>query len=51
MFKINNKDTRSGVFIASFENISHIVLVFPLLTWLGKCRLGRDNTSTQAEST
>ena len=40
MFKVNNKDTgttsmqwcRSGVFIVNFEQISHLVLVFLLLT-------------------
>ena len=38
MFKGNNKDTkrcqqyRSGVFIVNFEHISHLVLVFLLLT-------------------
>ena len=36
MFKFNNKDTRttprSGVFIVNFEHISHLVLVFLLLT-------------------
>ena len=37
MFKINNKDTRamsmmfSDVFIINFEQVSHIVLVFPLM--------------------
>ena len=36
MFKVNNRNTRtgcdrSGVFIVNFENISHLVLVFPLL--------------------
>ena len=30
MFKVNNKDTI--VFIANFEQISHLVLVFLLLT-------------------
>ena len=29
---------RSGIFIVNFEHISHLVLVFLLLT--GKCRLG-----------
>ena len=38
MFKVNNKDTRtnfrrSGVFIVDSEHISHLVLVFLLLTW------------------
>ena len=39
MFNVNNKDTRttlitrhSGVFIINFEHISHLVLVFLLLT-------------------
>ena len=38
MFKVNNKDTRikiwyrSGIFIVNFEHISHLVLLFPLLT-------------------
>ena len=32
MFKVNDKDTRSGVFIVNFEHISHIDLVFLLLT-------------------
>ena len=34
MFKVNNKDAkcRSGVFIVNFEHISHLVLVFLLLT-------------------
>ena len=38
MLKVNNKDTRktpsrrSDVFIVNFEHISHIVLVFLLLT-------------------
>ena len=36
MFKINNKGTRttrrSGVFIVKFEHISHLALVFLLLT-------------------
>ena len=37
MFKVNNKDTgtsrrRSGVFIVNFERISHLFLVFLLLT-------------------
>ena len=32
MFKFNNKDTSSGVFIVNFEHISHVVLVFLLLT-------------------
>ena len=37
MFKVNNKDTErhrrhSGVFIVNFEHISHLNLVFLLLT-------------------
>ena len=38
MFKVSNKDTRtmqgrrSGVFIVNSEHISHLVLVFLLLT-------------------
>ena len=33
MFQVNNKDTRrSGVFIVNFERISHLVLLFLLLT-------------------
>ena len=32
MFKVNNKDTRTGIFIVNFEQISHLVLVFLLLT-------------------
>ena len=39
MFKVNNKDTkttcywrRSNVFIVNFEHISHLALVFLLLT-------------------
>ena len=37
MFKVNNKDTRktpcrSGVYIVNFEHISHLDLVFLLLT-------------------
>ena len=38
MFRVNNKDTershwrRSGVFIVNFEHISHLGLVFLLLT-------------------
>ena len=32
MFKVNNKDTRTGVFIVNFEHISHLILVFLLLT-------------------
>ena len=36
MFKVNNKDNkndgRSGVFIVNSEHISHLVLMFLLLT-------------------
>ena len=38
MFKVNSKDTkrrhwrRSGVFIVNFEHITHLALVFLLLT-------------------
>ena len=38
MFKVNNKKPerrqwgRSGIFIVNFEHISHLVLVFLLLT-------------------
>ena len=35
MFKVNNKNTRrrrSGVFIVNFEQMSHLFLVFLLLT-------------------
>ena len=32
---------RSSIFIANFEQISHLVLVFLLLTLISKCRLGR----------
>ena len=36
MFKVNNKDNRTAamtrVFAVNFEHISHIVLVFPLLS-------------------
>ena len=36
MFKVNNRNTRarrrSGIFIVNFEHISHLVLVFLLLT-------------------
>ena len=31
-FKVNEKDNSSDIFIFSFEHISHIALVFPLLT-------------------
>ena len=34
---------RSGVFIVNFEHISHTVLLFPLLTWMCKSRLGTHN--------
>ena len=44
MSQVNNEDTRtmqcrSGVFIANFEHISQLVLVFLLLI-LSKCQLG-----------
>ena len=46
MFKVNNKDTRTiktpGVFISNFEYILHLVLLFILLTLVGKCRLGNE---------
>ena len=35
MFKVNNKERqwrRSGIFIVNFEHISHLVLMFLLLT-------------------
>ena len=32
MFKVNNKDTRKDIFIVNFEHISHVALVFLLLT-------------------
>ena len=38
LFKVNNKDSlirhrrRSGVFIVNFEQIPHVILVFPFLT-------------------
>ena len=32
MFKVNNKDNSSGVFIVNFEHISPLVLVFLSLT-------------------
>ena len=36
MFKVNNRNTRkwrrSGIFIVNFENISHLVIVFLLIT-------------------
>ena len=32
MFKANNKDTGSTPFIVNFEHISHLALVFLLLT-------------------
>ena len=39
---------RSGVFIVNFEHISHLVLVFPLLTLkmsAGKSKTGRSTSS------
>ena len=48
LFKVSNKDSRTTsmtsfwrVFIVNFEEISHIVLVFPLLILAGKCQLGK----------
>ena len=33
LLKVNNRNTRrSGIFVVNFEHISHIVLVFQLLT-------------------
>ena len=32
MYKVNNKDTIKGIIIFNFEHISHLVLVFLLLT-------------------
>ena len=32
MLKVNSKNGASGVFIVNFEHISHLVLVFLLLT-------------------
>ena len=32
MFKVNNKDTSSVIFIVNFEHILHFALVFLLLT-------------------
>ena len=36
LFKANNRNSRTrcriGIFIINFEQISHIVLVFPMLT-------------------
>ena len=42
MFKVNNKDARTmpGIFIVNSEHISHLVLVFLLLTLNINCRLG-----------
>ena len=31
LFKVNNRNTRSGVFIVNFEHISNLILVFLLL--------------------
>ena len=48
MFKVNNKDTRtmpwrgSGVFIINFKHVSHLVLLFLLLT------LSRENAGREA---
>ena len=43
MFKVNNKDTSSGVFFVNFEHISHLVLVFLLLTLNMQMPTGKDN--------
>ena len=47
MYKVNHKEWRhwhrSSVFIVNFEQISHIVLVFLLLTLNKKCGLGSGN--------
>ena len=32
---------RSGVFVVNLEHISHLVLLFLLLTWASKCWLGK----------
>ena len=37
---------RSGVFVVNFENISHLVLVFPLLILSSKCQMGRCDFQT-----
>ena len=54
MFKVNNKDNRTAamtrVFAVNFEHISHIVLVFPLLSlnkWMPiELRLKNHNISS-----
>ena len=44
IFNVNNTDARtmrqSGIFIVNFSYNSHIALVFPVLIWIGKSRLG-----------
>ena len=41
LFKVKNKDTKTASFWdLHCEQISHIVLVLPLLLWTGKCQLG-----------
>ena len=56
LFKVNNKDTSTtskrhfGVFIVSFEQIFHIVLVFTLLVLTSKYRLDFHDNSTIKES-
>ena len=42
MFKVNNKDAnwrRSGVFVVNSEHISHLALLFLLLTWNMQIRI------------
>ena len=57
MFKINNKDTRttlccrSDVFIVNFEHISHLVLVFLLLTLSRQMPAGTRKIFTCSRST
>ena len=49
MFKVNNKvnrtTRRSGIFIDDFEHISHLVLVFLLLTLRKQMSAGLLNSS------
>ena len=57
MFKSHNKDTRttpdarrrSGVFIVNFEHISHLVLVFLLLTLNMEMPMGMQNHAFTSE--
>ena len=42
MFKVHNKDTRTSVFTVNFEHISHLVLVFLLLTLTMQMLAGRE---------